>query len=271
MPELPEIETACRGITPHILSHVITQVTVRDGRLRWPVPTRLGSILRGHTVLEVNRRAKYILVRFEHGWLILHLGMSGSLRIVASGTPYKKHDHVDLQFDTGQCLRLHDPRRFGAVLWTTDNPDQHKLLRDLGPEPLSRSFAGKYLHTLSNKRTQAIKMFIMDSHTVVGVGNIYANEALFLAGIRPGTPANTVSLTRYNKLVTCIKQTLKRSIKLGGTTLRDFVNSDGNPGYFQQTLKVYDRKGEPCHICREPIHRIVMHQRATYYCEHCQH
>jgi formamidopyrimidine-DNA glycosylase len=271
MPELPEIETACRGITPHILGHTITQVTVRDGRLRWPVPARLGSILRGHTVLEVTRRAKYILVRFEHGWLILHLGMSGSLRVVPAGTPYKKHDHVDIQLDTGQCLRLHDPRRFGAVLWTTDKPEQHKLLSSLGPEPLSRSFNGKYLYTLSRKRTQAIKTFIMDSHTVVGVGNIYANEALFLAGIRPGTPANTVSLPRYNKLITCIKQTLKRAIKLGGTTLRDFVNSDGNPGYFQQTLNVYDRKGEPCRICGRPIHRTVMGQRATYYCGHCQH
>jgi formamidopyrimidine-DNA glycosylase len=271
MPELPEIETARRGIAPHILQHTVIKVTIRDGRLRWPVPARLGPVLRSHTVRSVERRGKYILVGFDHGWLILHLGMSGSLRIVPKGTPYRKHDHIELLFETGQGLRLHDPRRFGAVLWTDGDPHEHKLLCDLGPEPLLRSFNGSHLYKHSRKRTQAVKTFIMDSHTVVGVGNIYANEALFLAGIRPDTPAGEVSLPRYSALTACIKQTLKRAIRQGGTTLRDFVNSDGNPGYFQQTLNVYGRKGLPCKKCGQLIRHSILGQRATYYCNHCQH
>lgn len=270
MPELPEIETACRGIRPHILQHTVLKVTVRDARLRWPVPAKLNSILREHTVQHVTRRGKYILVEFEHGHLLLHLGMSGSLRIVEKNTPYRKHDHVELLFDTGQCMRLHDPRRFGCVLWTTDDPNQHKLLINLGPEPLLRNFTGTYLYKLSRNRTQAVKLYIMDSHTVVGVGNIYANEALFLAGIRPDVQAGEVSLPRYNKLTACIKQTLKRAIRQGGTTLRDFVSSDGSPGYFQQTLNVYGRKGQPCHVCGNLIKHRNINQRATYYCTHCQ-
>lgn len=270
MPELPEIETACRGITPHILQHSVLKVTVRDGRLRWPVPAKINTILRGHTVQHVTRRGKYILVGFNHGCLILHLGMSGSLRIVPKDLPYRKHDHVELMFNAHQCLRLHDPRRFGCVLWTTDDPYQHPLLRDLGPEPLQRSFSSKHLYKLSRKRSQAVKSFIMDSRTVVGVGNIYANEALFLAGILPKTPAGKVSLARYNKLTASIKQTLKRAIRQGGSTLRDFVSSDGTPGYFQQTLNVYDRKGMPCKNCEEPIRHAILGQRATYYCKHCQ-
>ncbi len=270
MPELPEIETACRGITPHILQHVVLKVTVRDSRLRWPVPANINTILRGHTVQQVTRRGKYILVGFEHGWLILHLGMSGSLRIVPEGTPYRKHDHVELVFDTRQSLRLHDPRRFGCLLWTAEDAHQHKLLCNLGPEPLHRGFSGNYLYKLSHKRAQAVKTFIMDSHTVVGVGNIYANEALFLAGIRPDTPAGKVTLPRYNMLTSCIKQTLKRAIRKGGTTLRDFVNSDGTPGYFQQTLNVYGRKGLPCKQCGQSIRHSIIGQRATYYCRHCQ-
>lgn len=270
MPELPEIETACRGITPHILKRRITGVVVRDARLRWPVPADLKNILPGQIVQNVRRRAKYLLVEFEHGTLIVHLGMSGSLRIVPIGTPYRKHDHVEVQFNTGQALRLHDPRRFGAVLWTTELPDQHKLLSGLGPEPLQRSFNGRHLFNASRKRRQSIKTFIMDSRVVVGVGNIYANEALFLAGIRPGRAAGSVTLERYNKLATCIKRVLQRAIKMGGTTLRDFVNSEGNPGYFQQTLNVYDRKGLPCRRCKKPIRRSVLGQRATYYCSGCQ-
>lgn len=270
MPELPEIETACRGITPHILHQRVGKVRVNDGRLRWPVTVRLDSILRGHEVQGVSRRGKYILIEFRHGWLIVHLGMSGSLRMVPQGTPCRKHDHVELLFDTGQVLRLHDPRRFGAVLWTATDPLQHALLRDLGPEPLQRGFDGRYLFAQSRKRRQAVKSFIMDSHIVVGVGNIYANEALFMAGIRPGCAAGSVSLARYRLLAACIRRVLQRAIRMGGTTLRDFVNSEGNPGYFQQTLNVYDRKGEPCRKCGHPIRRSVMGQRATYYCTQCQ-
>lgn len=270
MPELPEIETACRGIAPHILRHSVLKANVRDGRLRWPVPLKINSILRGYTVHHIIRRGKYILLGFEHGHLIIHLGMSGSLRIVPKGTPYKKHDHVELVFDTNQCMRLHDPRRFGCVLWTTDDPYHHKLLRDLGPEPLRRSFNGSHLYKLSRKRSQAVKTFIMDSHTVVGVGNIYANEALFMAGIRPETQASKVSLPRYNELVRCIKQILKRAIRQGGTTLRNFVNSDGEPGYFQQTLNVYGRKGLPCKNCGHTISCSMLGQRATFFCRQCQ-
>lgn len=270
MPELPEIETACLGIAPHIIQRRIVGVTVRDHRLRWPVSTRLPHTLRTHTVRHVRRRGKYILIEFAHGWLIMHLGMSGSLRIVPEKTPFKKHDHVELRFDTGQCLRLHDPRRFGAVLWTATAPEQHKLLRDLGPEPLHRGFDGKHLFAKSRNRRQPVKSFIMDSHTVVGVGNIYANEALFLAGILPDLPAGDISMERYRRLAACIKRVLKRAIRMGGTTLRDFVNSEGNPGYFQQTLNVYDRKDEPCRNCKTPVRRSVMGQRATYYCVRCQ-
>ena len=271
MPELPEIETACRGIAPHILQRRIIDVTVRDSRLRWPVPAQLPQTLRNHTVRHVRRRGKYILIEFAHGWLIMHLGMSGSLRIVPENTPFRKHDHVELRFDTGHCLRLHDPRRFGAILWTATDPEQHKLLRDLGPEPLHRGFDGAHLFTKSRKRRQSVKAFIMDSHIVVGVGNIYANEALFLAGILPGRAAGNISMERYRQLAACIKRVLKRAIRMGGTTLRDFVNSDGNPGYFQQTLNVYDRKNEPCRSCKTPIRHLMLGQRATYYCVYCQH
>jgi len=271
MPELPEVETTRRGISLHVLQQTVSRVIIRDGRMRWPVPDDLHKVLKGHSVHEVSRRGKYILIHFQHGTVILHLGMSGSLRMVPQDTPPGKHDHVDVRFDTGWSLRLHDPRRFGSVLWTRDDPYKHKLLRDLGPEPLHKDFTGAYLFEASRRRVQAVKTFIMDSHTVVGVGNIYANEALFLCGVRPSARAGKVSLARYDKLSLCIKETLAMAIKKGGTTLRDYTGSDGNPGYFQQTLNVYGRKGLPCRKCRQPIHHYIQGQRATYYCRHCQH
>ncbi|MEX2352685.1 MAG: bifunctional DNA-formamidopyrimidine glycosylase/DNA-(apurinic or apyrimidinic site) lyase [Gammaproteobacteria bacterium] len=270
MPELPEVETTCRGIAPYITGQTIHKITIRNGQLRWPVPDKLDDILHGHTVVTVSRRGKYILPVFGHGTLIMHLGMSGSLRIVMQDTMPEKHDHVDIEFENGTILRFRDPRRFGCILWTTDAPDQHKLLATLGPEPLLKTFNGKYLFEKSRGRVQAVKTFIMDSHIVVGVGNIYANEALFLSGIRPATPAGKISGPRYKKLAMYIKKTLKMAIKQGGTTLRDFAGGDGKPGYFQQSLNVYGRSGQPCRKCKRPIRHQVIGQRATYYCGHCQ-
>jgi formamidopyrimidine-DNA glycosylase len=271
MPELPEVETTRRGITPHIQGHVIQQIIVRDRRLRWPVPRDLNAKLRGHTIQTVERRGKYLLLTTEVGSLIIHLGMSGSLRVLACDTPCEKHDHVDIVFETKQCLRLRDPRRFGAVLFTEGDPLQHELLRALGPEPLSSAFSGEYLFNKSRKRTASIKAFIMDSHIVVGVGNIYANEALFAAGIHPRRAAGKVTREKYALLIQAIKDVLRAAIKAGGTTLRDFTSSDGKPGYFRQALQIYGREGEPCPKCGKPISQAVIAQRASYYCTHCQH
>jgi formamidopyrimidine-DNA glycosylase len=271
MPELPEVETTRRGISPHIIQQKVRGVTIRDGRLRWPVPAGLNHALKGKTVLDVTRRGKYILIHFPHGTAILHLGMSGSLRIVQADAAHARHDHVDIEFDTGQVLRLHDPRRFGCLLWTGADPHEHPLLKDLGPEPLLKDFTGVYLFERSRGRTQAVKTFIMDSHTVAGVGNIYSSEALFLAGIHPMARSGRISLPRYNDLALGIKQTLARSIKKGGTTLRDYTGSDGNPGYFQQRLNVYGRESLPCRKCLRPIRYSQQGQRATYYCPVCQH
>lgn len=270
MPELPEIETACRGIAPHITGQTICSVDIRNPKLRWPVPVIISETLRGELIHGVSRRGKYILLEFGHGHLILHLGMSGSLRILPSTSPPTKHDHVDMAFNSGICLRYTDPRRFGSIHWTTADPFSHNLLKGLGPEPLQRGFHGKYLFNASRNKTRAVKTFIMDSHVVVGVGNIYANEALFMSGIHPATIADAVSLDRYMQLALCIKSTLRKAIKKGGTTLRDFVNSDGNPGYFQQTLSVYGRKDQPCKLCGCPIRAFTLNQRASYYCQYCQ-
>lgn len=270
MPELPEVETTRRGITPHVQGHVIEQIIVRDRRLRWPVPRDLTTKLQGHAIQAVERRGKYLLLTTEVGSLIIHLGMSGSLRVLACDTPCEKHDHVDIVLDTGQCLRLRDPRRFGAVLFSEGDPLQHELLRELGPEPLSNAFSDEYLFNKSRKRTASIKSFIMDSHIVVGVGNIYANEALFAAGIHPRRAAGKVTREKYALLTQAIKDVLRAAIKAGGTTLRDFTSSDGKPGYFRQSLQIYDREGEPCPKCGKPITQAVIAQRASYYCTHCQ-
>jgi formamidopyrimidine-DNA glycosylase len=270
MPELPEVETTCRGIEPHILEQKVLDVTVRERKLRWPVPENLPDLLKNDSVIEVSRRAKYLLIKFTGGVLMIHLGMSGSLRIVKTSEPSEKHDHLDFQFQNGSVLRYRDPRKFGSIHWITGPLDEHPLLCALGPEPLSSDFSGSTFHVLSRKRKAAVKTFIMDGHVVVGVGNIYANEALFRAGIKPTLAAGKVSLARYEKLANVIKEILAEAIKVGGTTLRDFLGSDGEPGYFTQSLAVYGRGGEPCMVCKSVLKEVRLGQRATVYCNKCQ-
>lgn len=270
MPELPEVETTRRGIEPHLLGQRITGVVVRNRQLRWPVPAGLQKTVAGQQVHAVERRAKYLLLKMDRGTLILHLGMSGSLRLLPIGTAAEKHDHVDIVFSNGQLLRLRDPRRFGALLWTSGDPAQHRLLQHLGPEPLGASFDDDYLYHRSRKRKQAIKSFVMDSRIVVGVGNIYASEALFLAGIHPTTAAGRISKPRYVRLTQQIRAVLQAAITQGGTTLRDFTSIDGKPGYFAQSLHVYGREGEPCTQCGNSIRQIQQGQRSTWYCPRCQ-
>lgn len=270
MPELPEVETTLRGIEPHLAGQCVKDVVIRHPHLRWPVPKNLPQLLRGQAIRKLQRRAKYLLLEFDHGTLILHLGMSGSLRILPAGTTDNKHDHFDLVLDNGKLMRLRDPRRFGAVLWHEGDIDQHPLLKDLGPEPLGKNFDAEHLYRATRKRSAAIKLVIMDNHVVVGVGNIYANEALFRAGIRPTLAAGKLSKPRCAKLVDTIKQTLSESIEQGGSTLRDFVNSDGKPGYFQQSYWVYGRAHEPCRKCGTPIRQIKQGQRSSFYCPECQ-
>lgn len=270
MPELPEVETTRRGIAPHIENKPVSDVVVRQSRLRWPVPNRLPSLLRGLCFRQIERRGKYLLLKTTTGTLIIHLGMSGSLRIVNTRQVAKKHDHIDIMFVDGTVLRYNDPRKFGSVLWTEGPIYDHPLLQQLGPEPLSSEFDGAYLYRLSRTRKSAVKSFIMDGHVVVGVGNIYANESLYMAGIRPSRQAGRISLRRYQALAEAIKVVLQRSIDRGGTTLRDFVNEQGNPGYFQQSLFVYGRAGQPCYRCSRPITPIKIGQRASYYCQACQ-
>lgn len=270
MPELPEVETTRRGIAPMIEGALVSEVILRKRRLRYPVPQSLMSELPGQRILAVERRGKYLLLRTELGTVLLHLGMSGSLRIVDPALVPDKHDHIDIVFEGRRCLRLHDPRRFGAVLWLDNTPEQHPLLAHLGPEPLTTEFSGEVLYQRSRRRTQAVKLFIMDSRVVVGVGNIYASEVLFRADIRPQTPANKVSQQRYLLLADAIKQVLAEAIEQGGTTLRDFVDGDGRPGYFAQALQVYGREGEPCLTCGAAIRLLRMGQRSTYYCPACQ-
>ena len=269
MPELPEVETTRRGITPYVLGSTVTSIIVRQPQLRWPVPKSLHE-LEGQLVLSVKRRAKYLLLESAKGTVILHLGMSGSLRVIDENLAPEKHDHVDIILSTGKALRLHDPRRFGAVLWTREDPLRHKLLCKLGPEPLSELFDAALLHKLSRKRIVAIKQFIMNAHIVVGVGNIYASESLFMAGISPKVAAGKISLACYEKLVEAIKVVLAHSIEQGGTTLRDFVQAEGKPGYFQQQLNVYGRAGEACTACGELIKQITQGQRSSFYCASCQ-
>ncbi len=270
MPELPEVETTRRGIAPHIEGQQVCEVVVRQPRLRWPVPARLKRALCGQRIAAVHRRGKYLLLESAAGTVILHLGMSGSLHVVAAGTPVGKHDHIDIVFASGRCLRLRDPRRFGAVLWTTRPAQGHELLQALGPEPLSDGFDTDYLFQASRGRRVSIKAFIMDSKVVVGVGNIYASESLFMAGIHPKTAAGRVGRARYGRLVAAIKQVLDEAIAQGGTTLRDFTNSEGKPGYFQQRLRVYGRAGEDCPSCGGRIRSLQLGQRNTFYCPRCQ-
>lgn len=270
MPELPEVETTRQGIKPYVEGQTIQKVVIREKRLRWPVPDTLPNHLEGRSIKSVQRRAKYLLLDIDCGFLIIHLGMSGSLRIIQQPEPAQKHDHVDIILGNGCCLRYHDPRRFGAVLWSGSSIHEHKLMKNLGPEPLGTEFTAQRLYQLSRGRTQAVKTFIMDNHVVVGVGNIYANEALFKAGIRPDRPCGKVSFVRYERLVSSIRETLAKAIKQGGTTLRDFVGGDGKPGYFKQELLVYGKAGQPCSNCSSLIKEIRLGNRSTCFCSKCQ-
>lgn len=270
MPELPEVETTGRGISPHILGKKIEHVVVRHRQLRWLIEKDFEANLLGECIESVTRRAKYLLIQTPTGTLIAHLGMSGNLRIVDESAPVKKHDHVDIVFDEQTILRFNDQRRFGALIWTTSDATSHALLSHLGVEPLSSEFTGEYLCQLAQKRRVPIKTFLMNSHIVVGVGNIYANEALFMAGILPMRHAGELSLPACEKIVSCIQTVLVNAIEQGGTTLRDFVNAQGKAGYFQQELHVYGRGKKPCTHCTKPIQEIRLANRSTFFCAHCQ-
>lgn len=271
VPELPEVETVKRGIAPHLIGRVFSDVIIRDHRLRWPVDLELANHLCGQEVLSVERRAKYLLIRLPTGHLVIHLGMSGRLYFVAANTPVEKHDHLDWRMDDGQVLRYTDPRRFGAVIWVEgENVASHKLLAKLGPEPLSDDFNADYIFKRSRKRMVPIKSFLMDAHVVVGVGNIYANEALYMAGISPTREAGSISLARYTRLVEAVKDVLEKAITQGGTTLKDFIGGDGKPGYFKQELQVYGRGGQPCWGCMKELSEIRIAQRTTVFCRRCQ-
>jgi len=270
VPELPEVEVTRRGLEPHLAGMTVADVAIRNASLRWPIPENLTGLLRGKTVRALGRRGKYLLVEFGHGTLILHLGMSGSLRVLPAHTPPGKHDHFDLLLANGTLVRLRDPRRFGAVLWHEGPPAAHPLLAGLGPEPLEGDFDARYLYHATRGRSSAIKQLVMDSRTVAGVGNIYANEAMFRAGIRPQLAAGKLSLARCARLVDEIRATLNEAIEKGGSSLRDFVDVDGQPGYFQQCYWVYGRGGEPCRKCGAPIRQIRQGQRSSFYCANCQ-
>ncbi len=269
MPELPEVETSRRGIAPWVVDQTIVEVIVRERRLRWPVPAGLEQKLAGQDVESLGRRAKYLLFGTRHGTALMHLGMSGSLRIVEPDEPAGRHDHVDILLGNSKALRFRDPRRFGSLLWC-ERGKVHPLLEGLGPEPLGGDFDGDYLWRRARGRRVAIKQFIMNAHIVVGVGNIYASEALFDAGIHPGRQARRVSLARMRKLADGIRAVLERALAAGGTTLRDFHGGDGEPGYFRQQLSVYDRAGQPCRRCGAAVRSRVQGQRSTFYCSRCQ-
>ena len=270
MPELPEVETTRRGIEPAVVGHVIHKLIVREPRLRWRVPRNLADLADGQRVQQLRRRAKYLVFDLEQGSMILHLGMSGSLRVLPRETPVLVHDHVDIVMDSGLCLRFNDPRRFGCLLWTADDPLIHPLLRSLAPEPLSDEFNGEYLARAAKGRRVAIKQLIMNGQVVVGVGNIYASEALFRAGIRPKRSAGRLKRPEFDALVQSIKDVLQDAIRAGGTTLRDYINPEGMPGYFRQKLFVYERTKDPCRVCKTPIKHFVQGQRSTYFCPTCQ-
>ena len=276
MPELPEVEVTRRGVAPHIEGQAVQQVLLRRGGLRWPFPPGLAQLLAGRTIERTGRRGKYLLLHFGHGTLIIHLGMSGHLRVLPPGVPAQKHDHVDLLVDGTlgpQVLRMTDPRRFGAVLWQPAGDgaaDQHLLLRGLGVEPLEDGFTGRLLYDQTRGRSAAIKQVLLAGDLVVGVGNIYCSESLFRAGINPKTPAKRIGLARYERLAAAIRSVLAEAITQGGSTLRDFISVNGQSGYFQQSYFVYDRAGVPCRVCAAPVRQIKQGQRSTFYCINCQ-
>jgi formamidopyrimidine-DNA glycosylase len=270
MPELPEVETVCSGLRPLIVGQTIVRFDVRIDKLRWPVPPELRLVLPGQTIRTVSRRAKYILIEVDTGTMLIHLGMSGVVQLLQAETPLQKHDHIDLVFSNGNCLRMNDPRRFGAWLWSDGPVADHPRICHLGPEPLSENFNAAILHEQSHSRRVAVKNFIMDQKVVVGVGNIYASEALFRAGIDPIRPAGQISLSRYRKLVIEIKKVLAEAIEQGGTTIRDFTSAEGSPGYFAQRLMVYGREDQPCVACKEPIRNQRIGGRSSFYCPKCQ-
>ncbi|MHB1678636.1 MAG: bifunctional DNA-formamidopyrimidine glycosylase/DNA-(apurinic or apyrimidinic site) lyase [Sulfuriferula sp.] len=270
MPELPEVEITRRGLLPHAQHRQIVDIVIRHPRLRWPIPENLAALTHNQRILTLERRGKYLLLRLEHGTIIIHLGMSGSLRILDSTTPAGIHDHIDIVLNDQQCIRLRDPRRFGAVLWAQPDELSHPLIVSLGIEPLSEDFNGDCLYKLSRKRKNSIKAFLMDSHHIVGIGNIYANEALFHAGIHPALAAGALSRLRCTNLAAAIRETLNKAISAGGSSLRDFVGSDGMPGYFQQQYFVYGRADQICRRCGNTIRLLRQNQRATFYCPQCQ-
>jgi formamidopyrimidine-DNA glycosylase len=269
VPELPEVETTRRGIEPHTIGRRITALVVYEPRLRWRIPDDLPALVAGQRILHARRRAKYLLLELESGTLLLHLGMSGSLRVLPADTPRLTHDHFDLVLESGNVLRFNDPRRFGSLHYT-DDPDKHPLLAKLAPEPLDEAFNTEYLWRVTRRRKVAIKQLLMNSQLVVGVGNIYASEALFKAKVRPRRQANTLTRAEIARLVRAVKSVLEMAIRVGGTTLRDYVGADGQPGYFRQKLFVYERHSQPCRACRTPIRQLTQGQRSTYYCPTCQ-
>lgn len=274
MPELPEVETTKRGLSPAIIGKNLINAEIFNPNLRWKIPDFLPQMIVGRTITAINRRAKYLLFEFEHGAMMIHLGMSGSLRVTDNKSAKKKHDHVIFSLDGGYFLHYHDPRRFGSILWLdrelTGELSTHPLLDSLGPEPLEDSFTGKHLYEQSRGKNTPVKLFLMNNTIVVGIGNIYANESLFLSGIHPKRSAGRIALSRYDELAKQAKQVLQKAIHQGGTTLRDFVNGTGEPGYFAQSLNVYDRAGQACPTCATPIKKITLGQRASYFCPVCQ-
>ena len=270
MPELPEVEAVRRGIAPLLLGQRISRIVVRQWQLRWPIPRQLLTELPGQHIRRIERRAKYLLVETGGGTLLLHLGMSGSLQVVPADRLPDRHDHLDVILQDGACLRLRDPRRFGAALWCRGDVHRHRLLAGLGPEPLEPEFDGDHLYDHARKRNVAVKNFIMNARVVAGIGNIYACEALYLAGVHPARPAGRISRTRYRRLAECIRRVLREAISDGGTTLRDFVAADGRPGCFGRRLRVYGRGGEACERCRVPIRQRRIGQRSSFYCPACQ-
>jgi formamidopyrimidine-DNA glycosylase len=270
MPELPEVETTRRGLVPHVVGRRVRGVVVRDPRLRWPVPRNLPAKLRGEEVLAIRRRGKYLLFDCRHGHLLVHLGMSGRIAIVAADSPPRTHDHVDVRLEGGSAMRFTDPRRFGAMLWLASPAEDHALLRGLGLEPFESEFTGEALRRLARGRKVAVKPFLMNGRIVVGVGNIYASEALFEARVHPGRSAGSISAKRWEQVAAAVRGTLERAIAAGGTTLRDFAAADGRPGYFQHEFAVYGREGAPCKRCGSRIRALRQGQRSTFYCPRCQ-
>lgn len=270
MPELPEVETTLNGIRPCLLGSKIARLVVRERRLRWPVDARLEEKVRGRPITAMRRRGKYILVSLDRGGLLLHLGMSGSFRALPRDTAVEVHDHYDLVTDRGRIVRYRDPRRFGCLLWAAGDPAHHERIRALGVEPLEAGFNGRYLRAAAGGRTQAVKNLLMNGRVVVGVGNIYAAEALFDAGIHPLRGCHRISEARYQRLTESVRKILNAAIQKGGSTIRDFAGADGWPGYFEQELMVYARAGKPCHRCGTPIRNITLGQRSTFYCPGCQ-